>query len=223
VKLLYVSYPAFILFTPIQNSIDAGHVTAGLATTTALYSAWATGALFTLNPLGDEGAVLPVTVTSGVTGRQFVGGLVAASALIGTPVTVALAVVLAALSPIGVLPTICTVVAALVLPTLAASVAAGVGTAFPKYEATSITRSREAVVPSMWAFGVYTLAFLLTAGFATGFQTPAIAGFVADAAGTSAAVVHVASLAFGVLLAGAAAVLAVRTAVRAFDDYTASD
>jgi len=221
VKLLYVTYPVFILVTPIQHSVEAGHVTGGLATTTALYSAWATGALFTLNPLGDEGAVLPVTVTSGVSGRQFVGGLVAASALVGTPVTVTLAVVLGALSPLGALAVACTAVAALALPTLAAAVAAGVGTVFPKYEATNITRSREAVVPSMWAFGVYTLAFLLTAGFATGLQTPGIARGAADIAGTTPAVVHVASLAVGLLLAGVAAALAGRKAVRAFDGYTA--
>jgi hypothetical protein len=223
VKLLYVVYPVFILFTPLQQSVEAGHVTGGLVTTVALYSAWATGALFTLNPLGDEGAVLPVTVTSGISGRQFVGGLVAASAVVGTPVTAGLAIVLGVLSPLGAVATACVVVAALVLPTLAAVVAAGVGTAFPKYDATTITRGSEAVVPSMWAFGVYSLGFLLTAGFATGFQTPGIAGFVADALGTSQPVVHVASLAVGVLLAGGAAALAARVAVRSFDDYTAHD
>lgn len=220
VKLVYVSYPVFVLFQPIQASVEAGRVTALLPTTVALYGAWMTGALFTLNPLGDEGAVLPISVTSGVSGRQFVGGLVAASALLGTPVSVAVAGVLAVFSPLPVLAVVCTVTAAAVLPPLAAAVAAGVGTSFPKFDATSITRSREAVVPSMWAFGVYTLVFLLTAGVATGFQAPAVADPVADALGASAAAVRVASLAVGVLLAGVAAVLAWRNAVTRFDEYT---
>jgi hypothetical protein len=223
IKLLYVAYPVFVLFTPLQNSFEAGFVTAGLATTVTLYSAWSAGALFTLNPLGDEGAVLPVTATTGVSGRQFVGGLVAASALVGTPVTAALALVLGVLSPLSALATACTVAAALALPTLAAAVAAGVGTVFPKYEATTITRSREAVVPSMWAFGVYTIVFLVTAGFATGFQNPIAVDLLTDSLGVSAAAVNVGGLAVGLLIAGVAAALAVRTAVGAFDDYTAAE
>ncbi|MXR20058.1 hypothetical protein GRX66_05375, partial [Halobacterium sp. PCN9] len=112
------------------------------------------------------------------------------------------------------------VAAAALLPILAAGVAVGVGTQFPKYDATSVSRNREVVVPSMWAFAIYTLAFMLTGGIATGFQTPGIAEFVADALGAATVVVHVGSLVVGLLLTGAAAVLAVRVAVREFDSYT---
>ena len=220
IKLVYVVYPVFVLITPIQASADAGHVTTTLATSVALYGAWMTGALFTLNPLGDEGAVLPVTATTAVTGRQFVGGLVAASALLGVPVTVAVAGILAVLSPLGPTALACTLVAAAVLPVLASAVAVGVGTKFPKYEATSMGRSREVVVPSTWAFVIYTLVFLVTAGVATGVQEPGVAGLLADALGTGTTVVHVGGLLVGVALAGAAAVVTVRAAVRAFDSYT---
>ncbi|MFC3477362.1 hypothetical protein [Halobacterium litoreum] len=220
IKLVYVSYPLFVLFTPIQSSVQAGHVTTLLPPTVALYGAWMTGALFTLNPLGDEGAVLPVSVTTGVSGREFVGGLVAASTLVGGAVTLVVTAALAILSPLSPVAVACTVAAAIVLPPLAAAVAAGVGTSFPKYEATTITRSREAVVPSMWAFGVYTLAFLVTAGVATGFQTPVVAEALADALGTGEAAVHVGSLLVGVVLAGVAAAVAARRAVREFDTYT---
>jgi uncharacterized membrane protein (DUF485 family) len=220
-KLVYVSYPAFVLFAPIQGSVEAGHVTASLPATVTLYAAWATGALFTLNPLGDEGAVLPVTVTSGVSGRQFVGGLVAASALLGTPVTLALAAALGVLGPLTPVGLACLVVAGAILPGLAAIVAAGVGTAFPKYEATSITRSRQAVVPSLWAFGVYTIVFLLAGGVATGVQTPVVADALGNLLGVSPAAVHVGGLALGLVLAGVAAAVAGRNAVRAFNGYTA--
>jgi len=219
-KLVYVTYPAFVLFAPIQGSIEAGRVTASLPATVTLYAAWATGALFTLNPLGDEGAVLPVTVTSGVSGRQFVGGLVAASTLVGTPVALVLAVALGVLGPLSPVAVGCLVVAGAVLPALASTVAAGVGTAFPKYEATNITRSREAVVPSLWAFGIYTIVFLVTAGLATGLQSPTVADALADLLGVSAAAVNVGGLVVGLALAGAAAAIAARTAVEAFDDYT---
>lgn len=220
VKLVYVTYSVFVLFAPIQNSVDAGQVTATLPATVTLYAAWATGALFTLNPLGDEGAVLPVTATSGVSGREFVGGLVAASALLGTPVTLALALGLGVFGPLPPVAVACLVVAAVVLPGLAATVAAGVGASFPKYEATSITRSREAVVPSLWSFGVYTIVFLLSAGVATGVQSPAVADPLGSLLGVSETAVYVTGLAVGLLVAGAAAALAGRNAVRTFDDYT---
>ena len=221
IKLVYVTYPVFVLFAPIQGSVEAGRVTASLPATVTLYAAWATGALFSLNPLGDEGAVLPITVTSGVSGRQFVGGLVTASALLGTPVTLALAAALGVLGPLEPVAVACLVVAGAVLPGLAATVAAGVGTSFPKYEATSITRSREAVVPSLWAFGVYTIVFLLTAGVATGAQTPLLAAELGDLLGVSSAVINVGGLVVGLALAGVAAAVASRNAVAAFDDYTA--
>jgi len=221
IRLVFVAYPAFLLVTPVQASVEAGRVTASLPPSVALYGAWMTGAAFTLNPLGDEGAVLPVTAISGVSGREFVGGLVTASAVFGAPLTVAVAGALALASPLPPLALACTVAAAAVLPVLAAALAAGVGTTYPKYDATKVSRSREVVVPSMWAFGVYTLAFLLTAGIATGVQVPGIASILADRIGVSAAAVHVGSLAAGVLLVGALAAASVRVAVRAFDDYTA--
>ena len=221
IKLVYVTYPVFVLFAPIQGSVEAGRVTATLPATVTLYAAWATGALFTLNPLGDEGAVLPVTVTSGVSGRQFVGGLVAASALVGTPVTLAIAAALGILGPLSPVAVACLVVAAAVLPGLAAVVAAGVGTSFPKYEATSITRSREAVVPSLWAFGVYTIVFLLSAGVATVAQTPAVAVGLSGLLDVSPAAINVGGLAVGLAVAGVVAAVAGRNATQAFDDYTA--
>ncbi|WP_232686370.1 hypothetical protein [Halobacterium zhouii] len=220
IKLIYVAYPAFVLITPIQASVQAGHVTTTLATSVALYGAWMTGAAFTLNPLGDEGAVLPVTVTTGITGRQFVGGLVTASALLGTPVTVVVAGALAVLSPLEPVALACTVAAAAVLPPLASAVAVGIGASFPKYEATTMGRSREVVVPSTWAFVIYTIVFLVTAGVATGAQEPAVAGLLTDVAGVGTAVVHVAGFLVGVTLAGIAAAVAVSTAVQAFDEYT---
>jgi ABC-2 type transport system permease protein len=220
IKLLFVAYPLFVLVSPVQRSVEAGYVTATLPATVALYGAWLTGALFTLNPLGDEGAVLPVTTITGVSGREFVGGLVAASSLVGLPLTLVVTTVLAVLSPLPPLAVVCTVVAAAVLPPLAATVAAGVGTEFPKYETTNVTRSREAVIPSMWAFAGYTLVFLVTAGFATGVQAPFVAEPLADALGVSTAVVRVGSLTTGVVLAGLAAGLGARRAVQTFDEYT---
>jgi ABC-2 type transport system permease protein len=220
VKLLFVAYPLFVLVTPIQQSVEAGHVTTTLPATIALYGAWFTGALFTLNPLGDEGAVLPVTAITGVSGREFVGGLVTASTAVGLPLTLVVTTLLAVLSPLPPLAVVCTVVAAAVLPPLAATLAGGVGTEFPKYEATNVTRSREAVVPSLWAFTGYTLVFLLTAGVATGVQAPLVADSLADALGTSTAAIRVGGLATGVLLAGVAAAIAARRAVRAFDEFT---
>lgn len=220
VKLLYVVYPAFLLVQPVQASMDAGYVLPTLPATLALYGAWATGTLFALNPLGDEGAVLPVTATTPVTGRQFVGGLVVASVAVGAPVAGVLALVTGLLSPLSPAAAVLTALAGVVLAVGAAGIATWVGFAFPKFEATSITRSREVVMPSLWAFTVYSLVVLLLGSPATAAQVPAVTAFLADTAGVAPVVVRVAGLAVSTALVGVVAWVGVRRAARAFEGYT---
>jgi hypothetical protein len=220
IKLVYVAYPLFLLFQPLQASVEAGQVVATLPATLALYGAWATGAAFTLNPLGDEGAVLPVTLTTPVGGRQFVSGLILAGVAVGLPGTVAVTVAAGALSTLSLPAVVATAAAALVLPVGAAALAAGVGTAFPKFDASQITRSREVVVPSIWGFAVYSLALLLLGSPATAVQVPVLTETAADAVGVTPGVVRAAGLLVSVVLVGVAAFASYRYAVREFEEYT---
>jgi len=220
IKLLYVAYPIFVLVTPIQASVEAGRVTSLLPTTIALYGAWLTGALFTLNPLGDEGAVLPVSAITGVTGREFVGGLVTASALLGGPITLVLTAVLAVLSPLPA--------ARRRLHGRRRCRAAAAGCRRRRRRRHGVPEVRgdnhhpEPRSRGPVAVGVRRLHNRLPGDRGHRDGRP-----VADgrrprgrALGVSASAVRVGTLVAGVALAGGAALVGVRTAVRAFDTYT---
>ncbi|MFB6121325.1 MAG: hypothetical protein ABEJ68_09440 [Halobacteriaceae archaeon] len=217
IKLVYVAYPLFFLVGYLSQALEAGAIPAELPPLLALYGAWATGAAFTLNPLGDEGAVMPVAVTTPVTGRQFVTGLLVSGVAVGTPLSVLVALGTAALSPLDVAAAGVTVGVALVFPTIAAAIAAGAGSLFPKFEASNITRSREAIVPSIYAFGLYSLVLVVT-------WLPAGVGGMAaeplgEAAGVSPAVVAIAGGALTLLVGAVVALVSVRYAARRFATF----
>lgn len=218
-KLIYVAYPLFFLIGPIQTSVTTGTVSVTLPALAAVYGAWSTGAAFGLNPLGDEGAVLPITATSGVRGRTVVRGLLAASLVPGLPATVLLTGVLAALSPMSTLAAALMALGAGVLCVAAAGLAVGIGAALPRYDAASITRSRKVVVPSTWAFVVYSLAVSLLAAPATLAQLPGVADWAGGLTGLGTAGVQVLGLGVALVLVGAVAVLGTRYGARRFDEY----
>lgn len=121
-----------------------------------LSSAAAAGAAFTLNPLGGEERVLPLTLTADISGRSFVGGLALAGALPGAVLSTVLVVgfgIPAGLSPATLVAALAT---SLVATAGAPAIAATAGLVFPKFERSSVG-NREAVVPSGLAFGLYFL------------------------------------------------------------------
>lgn len=218
-KLQYAAIPAFVLLTPIQQSVETGEVSSVLPALIAIYGAWATGAAFTLNPLGDEGAVLPITLTSGVTGRRLLGGLLFAGTAVGGPLTVLLVVGLGLASPLGGLSLLSTAVLAGVLCVGACAIGVGVGTAFPKFEKTRLSRSRRAIVPGILAFAVYSLVLSIVSlpGLLGG--VPVVAGWLADWLGVSGQLVTLAGLGITTALVGVAAVGSFALAARSIDGY----
>lgn len=219
-KLVYVAYPLFVLIQPIQGAVEAGRVTTTVPVIVAVYGAWATGAAFGLNPLGDEGAVLPITVTTGVGGRDVVLGLMAAGLVPGLLVTGVGTVVLGVASPLGVVAVAGLLVAVVVLCVGATAVATGIGVAFPRYEAAALGRSRSVVVPSTWGFLTYSVVLLVLAAPATAAQAPVVATWVGEFLGVGAAVVRVGGLVLTFVLLAPAAVVGWRHAVDVFDEYT---
>jgi ABC-2 type transport system permease protein len=218
-KLVYVVYPLVLLIEPIQSSLASGTVAITVPAFTAVYGAWATGAAFGLNPLGDEGAVLPITVTSGVSGREVVGGLMVAGLVPGLPLTVVLTGVLAALSPLSTGAAVAMTVGAIGLCIAATGVGVGVGTAFPRYDAASLTRSQSVVVPSTWAFIVYTLVVTVLAAPATATQVPVVHETLGDLTGLGGGALQLGGMVLALVLVGSAALLGTRTAIRRFDEY----
>lgn len=219
-KLQYAAIPAFVLLTPIQQSVETGEVSSVLPALIAIYGAWATGAAFTLNPLGDEGAVLPITLTSGVTGRRLLGGLLFAGTAVGGPLTVLLVVGLGLASPLGGLSLLSTAVLAGVLCAGACAIGVGVGTAFPKFEKTRLSRSRRAIVPGILAFAVYSLVLSIVSlpGLLGG--VPVVAGWIAGWLDVSGQLVTLAGLGITTALVGVAAVGSFALAARSIDGYT---
>ncbi|MFB6104055.1 MAG: hypothetical protein ABEJ57_03065 [Halobacteriaceae archaeon] len=219
-KLVYVVYPLFVLFQPAQEAIRAGAVTATLPAVVGVYGAWATGAAFGLNPLGDEGAVLPITVTTGVDGRAVVTGLVAAGLVPGATVTLVATAALAIASPLSPLAVVGVTVGAVALCVGAAGVATGIGVAFPRYEAATVARSRSVVVPSTWAFLTYSVVLLVLAAPAIATQVPMLTAAVAAVTGVSPTVVQIGGVVVALALVTPVSWYGTRYAARRFDEYT---
>lgn len=220
VKLLYLAYPVFLLAPGVTRAVETGVVPGSLPPTVAVFAAWAGGAGFALNPLGDQGATLPVAVTSGVSGRAFVRGVALPGAVSGGGVACVAAAGLGAAA--GYAPPRVALVAAVGagVGVGAAALATGVGVVFPNYETTEVVRSREAVVPSLFAFAAYSITLLLVAGPAAALAVPWAAEVVAGVAGVSALAVSAAGVAGSGLVLAALAWGALAYAGSKFDRYT---
>ncbi|MFD1514667.1 hypothetical protein [Halomarina rubra] len=219
IRLVYVAYPLFLLFPFLQAAFVSGSVPTALPPLLVFYGAWASGAAFSLNPIGDEGPVLPVTLATPVSGRMFVGGLCLAGLVIGVPVTLALALVTGVLSGLGELALVTVALTAVALPVAAAGIAVGAGVLFPRMEEVEVMRGVETTAPSLFAFGLYSLVLAVTGIPATVVADPTVRGFAVDVLGYSESVTIASGLAVTLLLAGVAATVGYTFAVRSFDDY----
>ncbi|QDX41210.1 hypothetical protein [Salarchaeum sp. JOR-1] len=219
IKLVFVIYPAFVLLTPVTQAVQTGEIPATLPAIFAVYGAWAAGAGFALNPLGDEGAMLPVTLTSGVPGRSLARGLVAAGALAGAVVVLPLAVGSALLVPFDAVQVALLVVATGALLAGASMLATGIGTLFPRFEGVRISRSRRVVTPSLVAFGVYSFALLVVAAPGLATQVPVVADALADRLGLTTSLVQALGTLLTAVLVGICGYASYRVAGANIDDY----
>lgn len=230
VRLLYVAYPLLGLIFIVDEIIQAGQIPAYVAVLLCAYVVWGSGALFTLNPLGDAGRALPAVLTSTITGRQMTVGLAGAGALFGVPIAILTLLLVAIASPLSVQAVVLlgvgTVAGAVVTPVLAT----GIGTLFPRFGSVRVTGKREAVMPSKTAFVVYTLTIGLPLGAAALLYTDSQATLASllsllvsllPAIDATIPTVTITVVAWGILLFGLVApFVSYRYAVRAFDDCT---
>jgi len=228
-KLLYAFYPMLVLVGVFADVVQTGEIPTYLPYAMMLFVAWAAGVIFTLNPLGDQGAALSSTLLSPVDGRTFVRALLIAGLVVAVPVGTLATAVVAFPSPIERTTAVGLTVAAPVVMVVSASLSVGIGMAFPKFEATNVTRSMKTVIPSLWAFALFTLHLLATT-FSALFVTKSVARQFAAGLltwmlpfglGVSPQELYWAgAVAIGPLLV--APVVAYRYAVRRFDRYTIS-
>lgn len=170
-KLLYAFYPLLFIAGPLAGILQSGQVPEYLPYLVVVLVAWMAGVIFTLNPLGDQGAALASTLLSRVDGRRFVRAIVLAGLVVAVPLGVIVTAAVAVLSPVDVETAAVLLAATPVTMLVAAALSVGIGMAFPKFEATTVTRSMKTVLPSRWAFLLFTLSL---------FGTAAAAGIVAE-------------------------------------------
>lgn len=173
-KLLYAFYPLLVLAGLFANIIQTGEVPAYLPFGVLLFAAWAAGVVFTLNPLGDQGAALAATLLSDVDGRTFVRAHLLASLVVAIPLGTGATAAVALLSPVETQTAALLVVAAPVVIVVSAALSVGIGMAFPRFEATNVTRSMKTVLPSKWAFLLFSLHLLATAAAAVTAYEPLV-------------------------------------------------
>ncbi|MDS0294918.1 hypothetical protein [Halogeometricum luteum] len=159
-SLSFALYPLIFLVNPLVTAVRTGVVGPGLPLWVLVCGTWVTGSLFALNVLGQEGAALPVTLLSEVPERALLVGHVVSGAVPMVPMTVAATVLTGVLSPHSPQTVATLGVSALVLSVGSGAIATGIGVAFPRFEAVSVSRSTKAIVPSAFAFGFYSLAVL---------------------------------------------------------------
>jgi len=138
-RLVHLTVFLFMLF-PLTGVVVAepGAIPAVASGTALVVGALLSGAAFGLNPLGDEGDVLPALVVTGVGGRRLVRGRLLAGLSVGLPVALAgavglwLSLGLDARVGLGLLAGVAPVSVA------AGCVALGLGAAVPKFESEEI-------------------------------------------------------------------------------------
>ncbi|MFC4552989.1 MULTISPECIES: hypothetical protein [Halorussus] len=217
IKILYVSYPLFFLYAPLRAAFESG-VPSSLPVLVALYGTWAVGATV-LNPLGDEGAVLPTTLLSGVEGREFVAGHVLSAALVGVPVVAGATALTGAASPLAPARWLALTALSALLVVAGSVLAVGVGALFPRFDSVEVFRSREVPMPSKGAFAVYSLSLLGGTAGAVVAAIPAFAALLEGVLGINVGVVRALGAGLAVLVGAVGPVAAYRYATRTFEDF----
>jgi len=161
-KLLYAFYPLLLLAGLFASIVRTGTIPGYLPFVVLVFAAWAAGVIFTLNPLGDQGAVLPSTLLSRVDGRTFVRAHLLAGLIVAIPLGTLATAVVAVLSPVGQQTVLVLVAATPIVMLASAALSIGIGVAFPRFEATKVTQSMKTVLPSRWAFLLFTLYLFAT-------------------------------------------------------------
>jgi hypothetical protein len=219
ISLSYAVYPLFLLVTPIIETVQEGTVGGGFPLLVAVCGVWITGALFTLNIVGNEGSVLPSTLLAPEPGRAIIGGHIAAGTLVGLPMTAGAVAVLGVLSPQPLWAVATLTLGSLLLVVAAAAIATGIGAALPRYEAVSVSRSRKAIVPSTLAFVAYSLVIGLVSLPLVAGHSRLVAEFVTSMVGLPRFGLALAGIVVSTALAAAFSLVAVLYARRRIDRF----
>jgi len=140
----------------LSSGMQAESPLAVFVPATAVLLPWMAGATFAMNPFGDEGSVLSLTLIS-VSGAAYVRGLMTPGLLLGFPVVVVVTGGGALVGPFE-LPVAVGLVGSSVLTTaVAVTSAPAVGMWFPRFSAIRIGQSREVIPPRLMTTALHFL------------------------------------------------------------------
>ena len=182
-RLNFLMVPVFGGVSGLVSMLLQGSVSlSALGPAVALLAGWVGGAAFALNPLGDEGPVLPMTLTA-VSGRTYVRGLIAPATL-AVPIVAVLT--LAASLGGGYAPAsaLALAFAGCLLTAVGAALAPAVGMWFPRYSAIRIGNSDDVRPPRLLAGTLHgALVFVPGAVLVGTVVAPAVVRLVASGVG----------------------------------------
>jgi hypothetical protein len=159
-RLTILLTPVVIAVVSVFNAAQFGAALAVAPVAIVLLLPWLAGATFGLNPFGDEGAVLPATLTGGISGRAFVRGLALPGLVAGLPLTIVLTLAAGWFSPYSPLAVASLAVLGGVLVVAAVALAPVIGMRIPRFSTFSVRGSRDVVPPSITAGIVYTIVLV---------------------------------------------------------------
>ncbi|WP_115862958.1 hypothetical protein [Halorussus litoreus] len=225
-QFVFVAPPLLAAISFVEGAVTSGTVPWYVPWFVVWYGAWAAGAVIPLNPLGNQGATLPALLTAPARGRHVVHGHVTAATLVGAPLTAGTAIGAGYLAGSSEAVLVALGIASVAAVVGSATLATGIGSLFPRFEAVSLDASRQAVPPSKRAYSLFSICLSLivvAVAFASD-ETARVAGSVLLSQwlpfGIDPSIDAVTALGWVVLVgAGLAIPLAYRTAARRIEAY----
>lgn len=162
-RLMFLLIPLFVIGSSLVSTGLQSEVPHAVAVPLCtVFLPWLVGSIFALNPLGDEGTMLPVTLTA-VSGTQYVHGLMMPGLLLGLPVVILVTGIAGVVSPYALIERISFVILSVYLTCVSVAIAPAIGMAFPRFSAISVSQSRKVLPPRMSAV-VLHMALILVPG-----------------------------------------------------------
>ena len=157
----HILYSGFVVLPALLPTEGSGGSLQGLLlilpSILVVYIAWITGALFTLNPIGDEGSVLATLLTSPIERAVIVDGKMLAGLAGGIPLVVVLVGGTGFLGPLTIRQTALHICIGLLLSLYATAVAVGLGAFSPQFLESQVLTGRTVILPSTTTLSVYSM------------------------------------------------------------------
>ncbi len=147
-RLSYLTVPAIVVFDAVYIAYSDGVLAVTLAPVFAVGLPWIISEVAGMNPLGDEGSMLPLLVAS-ISGRQYIHGLLVPGLVVGLPLAGILTGLAGMISPYSPVEIAGLVGIAMYLTLVAVTIAPALGMAMPRFDAISIGRSGDVLPPRM--------------------------------------------------------------------------